>query len=375
MQKYLLPIGFYDLLYSEALINQESIDILLKNFYNFGYNLVKTPLVEFEDSLGGNKKLGEESFKMIDIFSGKNLVIRSDITAQIIRLLNTKLQKEIKPLRICYAGDVLKVKNDDLYSDRQLTQVGIELIGSESSAANEEVINVILDGLNNIKLPNLIIDFCLPQFLDSLLSELKIKDYDKLKSAIAEKNISAIRKLGGKFVENIINLTLQIGDFKVVEKELKLLPISQKNINKINNLQKIISNISKNYPDVKLLVNIFGDADFLYHEEIGFTIFEEGFSYPIARGGRYLINDEIPAVGATIYINNLRKILVKTPKRVKKIILLPSNCGREEIAKIQSKGYITISSLEEKLSQKQLLNWGKELGCNFVYIDGEIVSV
>jgi ATP phosphoribosyltransferase regulatory subunit len=159
-QKYLLPIGFYDLLSSEALINQESIDILLKNFYGFGYNLVKTPLVEFEDSLDGNQKLGEQSFKMIDIFSGKKLVIRSDITAQIIRLLNTKLQKEITPLRICYAGDVLKVKNDDLYSDRQLTQVGIELIGSKSSGANEEVINVILDGLNNIKLPNLIIDFC-----------------------------------------------------------------------------------------------------------------------------------------------------------------------------------------------------------------------
>jgi ATP phosphoribosyltransferase regulatory subunit len=168
---------------------------------------------------------------------------------------------------------------------------------------------------------------------------------------------------------------LQISDFEVIDKELKSLPISQSNIDKIDDLQKIIKSISVNYPDIIILVNIFGDADFLYHEKIGFTIYEEGFSYPIARGGRYIINDGIPAVGATIYINNLRKILVKTPKKIKKIILLPNNFDRKEAAKIRSSGYITINSLEEKLNQKQLLNRAKELGCNFVYMDDKAVPV
>jgi hypothetical protein len=58
-------------------------------------------------------------------------------------------------------------------------------------------------------------------------------------------------------------------------------------------------------------VDIFGDDEFYYHNQIGFTVFSNNFSYPIARGGRYVINQEVPAVGSTIYINNLRKILTK----------------------------------------------------------------
>jgi ATP phosphoribosyltransferase regulatory subunit len=403
-QKYLLPIGFYDLLNDEAKINQESIDILLKKFYDFGYNLIKTPLIEFEESLGGNYKLAAQSFKMVDMFTGKNLVARSDITAQITRLLNTRLKKEILPIRLCYAGDVLKVKNDDLYSDRQLTQVGIELIGANSQYANQEVINVILEGLNNINLPNLMIDFCLPQFLNSLLIELKIKDSENLAAAIAEKNISQIKKLAGKYAESLTKLTLEISDFDIINKELAKLPISKSSLEKITNLQKIVKNIKDNY-SIKISVNIFGDSDFFYHQDIGFTIFEEGFSYPIARGGRYEIGDaginrisensdskdknslskiaaskisisKIPAIGATIYINNLRKILVKTPKKYKKTILLPANCGLEKITQLQKQGYVTLSFLDEKkIAPKQFLLEAKKMGCNFAYNNKEIQRV
>ena len=137
--KYMLPIGFYDLLGLEAEVNAESINILLSRFSNYGYNLIKPPLVEFEENWQKNPKLSGFSFKMTDVFSNKTLLIRSDITTQIARLANTKLKDEPLPMRLSYVGDVLKVKNNDLHADRQLTQVGIELIGSDSNLANLEV--------------------------------------------------------------------------------------------------------------------------------------------------------------------------------------------------------------------------------------------
>src|SRR5690606_6733425 len=161
-----------------------------KKFADYGYNLIKTPLVEFEDALGDNQKLKDQSFKMFDVFSNKTLVIRSDITTQISRLLETRLKKEILPLRLCYAGDVLKIKNDDLYADRQLTQTGIELIGDNSEEAIQEVIKVTIEGLKAIKLPHLLIDFCIPGLLNSLLDELNVKEQKELKIAIRQKNIS-----------------------------------------------------------------------------------------------------------------------------------------------------------------------------------------
>ncbi len=313
-QKYLLPIGFYDLLGDEAKINQQTIDTLLGSFADAKYQLIKTPLVEFEESFAASTQIDKQSFKTIDSFSGKTLVFRSDITPQIARLMATKLQNAPMPIRLCYVGDVLKIKNDDLHADRQLTQVGIELIGKDatldSCSANVEVIELILKALKKIKLSGLLINFCYPQFLDILLSNLKLENTEDLREALSTKNISAIKKLGGKFADDLIYLTLENNDFAKISSVIAGLPIGKEISEQIAKWQKTINAIQKNHSEIEFSIDIFGDDEFSYHNTIGFTIFAGGFSYPIARGGRYLINEKIPAVGGAIYVNNLRKILL-----------------------------------------------------------------
>ncbi len=310
-QKYILPIGFYDLLGDGARVNQEVIDILLREFYGKEYQLVQMPLVEFEESLAGNEKIDGQFFKMVDSFSGKTLVLRSDITPQIARLMATKLRDVEMPIRLCYVGDVLKIKNDNLYADRQLTQVGVELIGEDSCASNLEVIGLSLAALKKVELSDLMINFCCPQFLDILLASLGLGNVDDLKVAVVSKNISAIKKLAGKFADDLIFLALENNDFAKISAVATGFMADKKVFEQLVKWQETIDDIQRNYPEINFSVDIFGDDEFSYHNQIGFTIFASGLSYPIARGGRYLINQKIPAVGATIYINNLRKILIK----------------------------------------------------------------
>jgi len=313
-QKYILPIGFYDLLGDEARVNQEMIDVLLGEFSGKKYQLVKTPLVEFEDSLVDEGK-ADNCFRMVDNFSGKTLVVRNDITPQIARLIATKLKDVAMPIRLCYVGDVLKIETDNLYADRQLTQVGVELIGQgfelNSCGENLEVIELTLAALKKIKLSNLMINFCCPQFLDILLGGLKVDNVDDLRAAVVSKNISSIKKLAGKFADDLIFLALENNDFEKVSLVTAGLPLGKEVFEQLEKWQKTINDVKKSFPEINFSVDIFGDDEFSYHNQIGFTIFSSGLSYPIARGGRYLINQEIPAVGSTIYINNLRKILVK----------------------------------------------------------------
>ena len=309
-QKYLLPIGFYDLLGDEARVNQETIDILLGSFYVAKYQLIKTPLVEFEESLTNHKTDGQ-SFKMVDNFSGKTLVLRSDITPQIARLMATKLQNVPAPIRLCYVGDVLKTKTENLYADRQLTQVGIELIGEDSCAANLEIIDLTLASLKKIQLADLLINFCYPKFADILLNALGLENTDDLRLAIINKNLSAIKNLGGKFADDLIFLALENDDFTKISAVIAGLPVSANIHQQLEIWQKTIFEVQKNHPKIRFSIDIFDEEEFYYHNQIGFTIFAGGLDYPIARGGRYLINHSIPAVGSTIYINNLRKILTK----------------------------------------------------------------
>ena len=63
----LLPEGFCDLIDEEARVNQDSSYKLIDFFQDFGYDLVKTPLLELEKTLNDYQKSNQKSFQIFDI--------------------------------------------------------------------------------------------------------------------------------------------------------------------------------------------------------------------------------------------------------------------------------------------------------------------
>lgn len=284
----LLPIGFYDLLFEEAQKNHENINQILSGFFAKEYRLIKMPLVEFED--GFSKEEIQNSFRLTDVISGKNLILRNDITSQISRLLATRLKEEKLPIKICYTGDVLCAKSDELHADRQQTQVGLEIIGSKGESSNFEVIESLLSALNEVEVQDLLIEFSLPHFLTTFLTEIGLEDSLELRTAVMKKNVSEIRKLAGNKADSIIEIALN----------------NENSASKLPETQKISEFLKKNFPKVRVCFDLFGDHDSSYHQDLAFDVFSKNFSYPIARGGCYEING-LKSVGATIYMNRLRK--------------------------------------------------------------------
>lgn len=303
MQKNLLPVGFYDLLFDEAEKNHENINIAVSAFLKAKYRLVKTPLVEFEESFLQNSN---NFFRSVDIISGKNLVFRNDITPQIARLLASRLKDEKLPLKLCYVGDVLCANNNDFYKDRQQTQVGVEIIGCDAEKSNFEIIEILLLTLKKLQAKKLLIEFSLPNFLEIFLHEISAEKNVALRQAIGHKNISLIRKLAGKNAEIISQIALSNYNLKNLSKEISAKIKSPKILAEIKRAQKVSDFMNKNFPQIEVCFDLFGDDQTSYHQDIAFDVFSGDFPYPIARGGRYQING-IDAVGATIYMNFLRK--------------------------------------------------------------------
>lgn len=316
----LLPAGFYDLLFDEALKNHRNINIILEGFFANNFQLIKTPLLEFEESLKTNNyqhNLFNNCFRAIDNISGKSLIIRNDITLQINRLLATRLKNFNSPLKLCYVGDVLRSFNDQLYADRQQTQIGCEIIGDNSQLAIFEIIAQTIQALENIGLNNLIINFSLPEFIDIFVNQLNLENsaINNLKHAIFQKNLSIIKDLAKDYYPLIKKLTLENHNFS----NLSLLIKNQFNDQLINQelakAQTIIDHLVNNFKNVAVCFNLFGSHEIEYHNNFAFEIFVENFPYSIAKGGCYKIfidnnsNSIIDAVGSTIYINHLRKII------------------------------------------------------------------
>ena len=119
----LLPEGLRDVLPPDAAGEAYLVERLAASFDLNGYDRVAPPLVEFESTLlaGMGAVTAARIFRMVDPISQRTLGIRADVTAQIARLVSTRLKSAPRPLRLMYAGQVLRVKGHQLRPERQFT--------------------------------------------------------------------------------------------------------------------------------------------------------------------------------------------------------------------------------------------------------------
>lgn len=308
-KKNLLPVGFYDLIFEEAEKSYVTSSLAANYLIESGYRLIKPTLIEFDNDYQSNKE--SEFFVTTDGISGRKIAIRCDITLQVRRIFATRLKSQKLPLKLCYIGDVIKAKSEDLYSDRQQTQIGFEIIGVKDYKSDLLVISNLIEILKKIKLKQFTFNFSLPNLLDIMLSELKIRDKKSLKRAILQKDLSKVSQISVKYSDILQKIVRFNSDLPKIIADIKQTTASPAIEAELDRVKKIHQFFNKNYPNIQLNFDLFASQQDDYHKDIYFEVFAAQFPYPIARGGRYNIDDncdEITSVGATIYVNNLRKI-------------------------------------------------------------------
>ena len=84
----LLPAGLRDILPPFASHEAEVVSRLMAVFEAFGYDRVKPPLIEFEDSLlteaGG--AVAKQTFRVMDPVTQRMMGVRSDMTPPVARI-------------------------------------------------------------------------------------------------------------------------------------------------------------------------------------------------------------------------------------------------------------------------------------------------
>ena len=166
----LLPNGFRDRLPPHADAAAAAVGRMLDAAFAHGYERVAPPLAEFADGLAGRLKAAraQDLMRMTDPASQRTLALRPDITAQVGRIAATRMAHHPRPLRLSYAGQVVKLRASQLRPERELLQVGCELIGLDSVAAAREMVAVAIEALEAAGVRGLTIDFTLPDLVDTL---------------------------------------------------------------------------------------------------------------------------------------------------------------------------------------------------------------
>ena len=111
----------------------------------------------------------------MDPVSQRMMALRADMTLQVARIAATRLGRQPRPLRLSYAGQVLRVKGSDLRPERQFGQAGVELIGAASAEADVEVILLAAEAIAALGVSQLSIDLNLSTLVPAVIAGLGLE--------------------------------------------------------------------------------------------------------------------------------------------------------------------------------------------------------
>ena len=369
----LLPAGFKDQLPSMAAHEAFIVQAIIEQCEAYGYERIKPPLIEFEDSLfnGAGVSMTENSFRFMDPVSGKMMGIRADMTVQVARIATTRLAHLERPLRLCYSGEVLRVNPDNLNPDRELVQVGAELIGPNTVTADLEVIQIALDALKTLGTRNISIDITAPALIPFVLKSVGLdpSSSQELRGALDRKDIKAVESLAGSNALLLGNIMTTAGAWEAGIKKLRelTLPIEVEKI--IDRLENLASLISSENDIAEVTIDPIENRGFEYYNGIGFSFFSRGIRGELGRGGRYSLEDcsSQSSCGFSLYIETLLRALNEPAKKNR--LLIPADTNRKTIMDFHAAGWLTVNGLGDIIDER---TEAERLGCSHFLRNGQV---
>jgi ATP phosphoribosyltransferase regulatory subunit len=124
------------------------MDGLRASLESAGYGEVRTPTVEYEEVLRqGDDRAAGAGWRLFDEH-GNLLVLRSDMTIPIARLVGTRLADQDGPLRLTYNGQAFRSVTRGSGQLTEFLQVGAELVGVPGVEGDAEIVSLVIDALS-----------------------------------------------------------------------------------------------------------------------------------------------------------------------------------------------------------------------------------
>jgi ATP phosphoribosyltransferase regulatory subunit len=346
----LLPLGLSDLLPPEAGIEACVVAAMMAVLESHGYERVKPPLMEFEENLlsGTGAAMAKETFRLMDPVSQRMIGLRADMTTQVARIATSRLKNAPRPLRLCYAGQVLRVKGSQLRPERQVGQVGAELIGTDSVTADLEAVALAAEALQALGIAALSVDLTLPTLVPAVTRALGLGPAvpERLRDALDHKDAAAVASVGGRAAEILGKLLASAGAAATTLRALQAIDLPHAAAEERARLMDVTGRLGAALPGLAITVDPVENRGLEYHTGISFTFYARGVRGELGRGGRYRTGngEGEPATGLTLYTDTiLRALPAQTPPRR---IYIPAGSDAAIAKRLRGEGWVTVAGLE-----------------------------
>jgi histidyl-tRNA synthetase len=294
------PRGTRDFLPEEIKKRRKVEGIIRDTFEKFGFCEVVTPTFENLELI--TAKSGDEIRQGLYHFrdkSDRDLTLRPELTAPVMRLYVNEMQKRPKPVKLYYIANCFRYERSQKGRFREFWQAGVESIGSANPEADAEVIALAVKMLENLGLENFKTHIGHIGILRGILKEEGVSESEQntLMGIIDKGERAQLEEALEKFSSESRQMLLQIIELEgsptdVLDKVSELLKGKENLKNKISQLIETLDILdSFGARDYEVNLGIARGLD--YYTGIVFEIYAEklGAQDQICGGGNYTLTD------------------------------------------------------------------------------------
>jgi ATP phosphoribosyltransferase regulatory subunit len=316
----LVPVGMATILPEAARHVRHLETELLAYFDRFGYDEIILPTFEYLDVLapGLEPTLLENSYKIVDRTSGRILLLRPDVTAQIARTVAMGMVGAHFPLRLSYRATVFRYEPEHAGRDREIFQVGAELIGADDPSADTEIIMLLIECLRQIGLRSFKISLGHVGFFKGLLirAGLSTEGRKRAEHAAARKDIPRLREIllkervAKSSAHGILEALELCGQADVLSKGRALAKDERPLVKALERLTNVYQQLCATGFQEDVLLDLGEFRGFDYYDGIVFDVFTDGIGVELGGGGRYdhligRFGRNLPSTGFALSVDRL----------------------------------------------------------------------
>jgi histidyl-tRNA synthetase len=363
--------GMQDLLPEDMLRFRHIEDVFRTCCYNWGYQEVRTPTLEYlylftaTGTLTPGMLSKVYSFLDWDGWSGERVVLRPDGTIPVARLYIDNLSGQ-ELARLFYVTNIFAFEGTGR-ENRERWQCGAEFFGGAKLAPDVEMILLAEEVIRRLGVRNVRLQLSHAGLVKALLKEFKLSPAEEAKMAdrILEGNWQALTKVKStnpevdRLMAALLNLKGKSSSFlhNIRASFPKASRDFKSSLEDFLSITTLLDNLGCRYE-----IDIAAIHGFEYYTGICFQFLAAGEK--IGGGGRYdrlvpLMNgEEIPACGFALYVDPLMKILPLEKERKSKSRILVK--GKELTPEIINTCFAVAESLRDAGHQAEVDFTGRE---------------
>ena len=367
--------------------NMSKKDLVLLNirkmYDSYGYKKISLPSFEEYDLYNENKDFIDRNVLTVMSPNGKLLALRPDITLSVAKKISK--EQSLKYSKIYYQENTYNLTKYVGYEEDE--QLGIELIGKESTFLDFEIINLAVKSLDIINKKSMIV-LSHAGFISSIFEnfDLEHETKEQILDCINRKNSHDIQKILKKnehISENVKKLIYKIpelsGNLENIEKKLLKYDINDNTKKILSELKQLNSLLMKFYKKSKIIFDFSVVKNLNYYNGIILQGYIEDFPNVILTGGRYdklfeKFGVDTGAVGFAILTDGLKGYYKDTDKKDFEILIAYDNSDFEKLVEIvndfQKKGLRVRMENIENLGKSdfEIFNFDEK----YVFQNGEL---